>query len=405
MKILIINQPINNRGDESAHKALVRTINKRFPEYKISVYFSGINPNSVGQMEVKHSNNKYINNCFFRKGRFLVKNIGLRFNLCKLASLHPNHRLFVKELKKSDLIINAPGGPTIGSYYNINDIYYFKLAADYQKKIVYYSRSIGPFEPKTPKQKLLLKIGIELLSNVSFLSLRDKQSIELGNKLKLKFTSSIDTAFLEQPNVGLPPEVSTQIHGKKYIVFVPNTINWAPTLRDIPDDLIFDYFSKSLNLIASIYKEHKIILLPQLFNIASNAEISFFNKLKEKESNPNIIVLDEIYSSDIQQSIISKSEFVVGARYHSIVFAINQNVPFVALSYEHKIEGMLEELDIAEHCIDLRHHLLSNVDSDDFVHLLERKIKIASKPSKASQKAKVIALTCFNEMVKTVFLG
>lgn len=198
MNILIINQPISNRGDESAHKALVRTINKRFPEYKVTVIFSGINPDSVNQMMVEYTSNTYINNFSFKKGRILAKRIGLQFNLSKLSSLHPNHRRFIKELRKTDLIINAPGGPTIGSYYNINDTYWLKLASDYKKKIAYYSRSIGPFEPKTPKQKLLLEIGIKLLSNFSFLSLRDKQSIDLGKKFGFKFTHSIDTAFLEQ---------------------------------------------------------------------------------------------------------------------------------------------------------------------------------------------------------------
>ena len=404
MNILIINQPVNNRGDESAHKALVRTINKKFPKYKVTVYFSGINPDSVDQMEVKHGNNTYINNFSFRKGRAITKRVGLQFNLIKLSSLHPNHRPFIKELKKNDLIISAPGGPAIGPYYNMNDIYWLKLASVYNKEIAYYSRSIGPFEAKTPKQKLLLKVGTQLLSNFSFLSLRDKQSIALGNKLGFKFTSSIDTAFLEQPKVNLPLEISNKIMSKRCIVFVPNTINWAPTLREIPDDLIFDYFSKSLNLLSTIYKDHNIILLPQLHNNTSNTEMIFFNKLQEKESNTNIIVLDEIYSSDIQQSIISKSDLVVGARYHSIVFAINQNVPFVALSYEHKIKGMLEELNIAEHCIDLRHHLKSNTDSDEFIQLLESKIKLTCKPSTASIKAKEIALNCFNEMAKTVFI-
>lgn len=402
MKILIINQPINNRGDESAHKALVRAINKSFPEYEISVYFSGIKRDSVKQMEVKNPNNKYINNFSFRRGRILTKWLGLKLNLPRLSALHPNHRPFVKVLKKSDLVISAPGGPAIGAYYNMNDIYWLKLASTYNKKIVYYSRSIGPFEPKTSKQKLLLKIGIALLSNVSFLSLRDKQSINLGKELNLKFTSSIDTAFLEQPKVDLPSEIGAQLSGKRCVVFVPNTINWAPTLSDIPDELVFDYFSKSLHLISSIYKSHKIVLLPQLSNITPSVELSFFQKLKEKGSNKNVIVLDDTYSSDIQQTIISKSDLVVGARYHSIVFAINQNIPFVALSYEHKIQGMLEELEIAEHCIDLPHFLKSNTKTDEFIRLLESKIRIACKPIEASQKAKEIAHSCFNEMARTI---
>lgn len=39
MKILIINQPLNNRGDEAAHKALVRRILQEFKKVQIIVIF------------------------------------------------------------------------------------------------------------------------------------------------------------------------------------------------------------------------------------------------------------------------------------------------------------------------------------------------------------------------------
>ena len=35
----MVNQPLNNRGDESAHKALVRRLAKEYPNYEINVLF------------------------------------------------------------------------------------------------------------------------------------------------------------------------------------------------------------------------------------------------------------------------------------------------------------------------------------------------------------------------------
>lgn len=32
----MVNQPLNNRGDESAHKALVRRLAKEYPNYEIN---------------------------------------------------------------------------------------------------------------------------------------------------------------------------------------------------------------------------------------------------------------------------------------------------------------------------------------------------------------------------------
>ena len=43
MNILIVNQPLNNRGDESAHRALVRSIIKYIPNVNVRVLFMGAN--------------------------------------------------------------------------------------------------------------------------------------------------------------------------------------------------------------------------------------------------------------------------------------------------------------------------------------------------------------------------
>lgn len=74
-----------------------------------------------------------------------------------------------------------------------------------------------------------------------------------------------------------------------------------------------------------------------------------------------IVVIDDIYSSDIQQTIIAYSQLVVGARYHSVVFSLNNAVPFIALSYEHKISGLLETLDKVDCMVDIQNFILTKM--------------------------------------------
>ena len=61
MKIVIINQPLNNRGDESAHKALVRSICNSIPDCRIEVLFVQANKDSIKQFNVNLSNVQYLN--------------------------------------------------------------------------------------------------------------------------------------------------------------------------------------------------------------------------------------------------------------------------------------------------------------------------------------------------------
>ena len=42
MKILLLNQPVYNRGDEAAHRSLIRTINNSIPNALITIVLENI---------------------------------------------------------------------------------------------------------------------------------------------------------------------------------------------------------------------------------------------------------------------------------------------------------------------------------------------------------------------------
>ena len=61
MNILIINQPLNNRGDESASKALMRNLSHDFPNDTFELVFIGQDQSSIDAFDVKLPNVKYVN--------------------------------------------------------------------------------------------------------------------------------------------------------------------------------------------------------------------------------------------------------------------------------------------------------------------------------------------------------
>ena len=80
----------------------------------------------------------------------------------------------------------------------------------------------------------------------------------------------------------------------------------------------------------------------------------------------------------MQQFIIKDADFVVGARYHSIVFAIKCRTPFFALSYEHKIVGMLELLQLSDFCTD--------ISRPEFIKHLQHQREVKNKILKTFQE-------------------
>ena len=181
------------------------------------------------------------------------------------------------------------------------------------------------------------------MRQVDFLSLRDKKSCDYADNLNVSYIASIDTAFLESPDSPLSEELQALLP-EHYAVLVPNQLyTWHVRYKGTTDATQIDRFYEQL-IDRFVQNGIRVVLLPQLFGNTNGSDEVYFNTLKK--DNESVIVVPAKYDSDVQQKIIQNSSFVVGARYHTIVFAINNAVPFACLSYEHKMENMLETLDL-----------------------------------------------------------
>lgn len=91
---------------------------------------------------------------------------------------------------------------------------------------------------------------------------------------------------------------------------------------------------------------------------------------------------------------------MIGARYHSIVFALNQGVPCVALSYEHKISGLLETLGKTEWCVDFTQTLDNEENQAVCLRQIDALIPQLQSDSQTRTKAKSIATGCMDKLVE-----
>ena len=142
-------------------------------------------------------------------------------------------------------------------------------------------------------------------------------------------------------------------------------------------------------------------MLPQTFCESRYEfdDIRLFRDIAKRKNDNRIFVTANCYSSDIQQAIIKNAKYVIGGRYHSIVFSINQGVPCIALSYEHKISGLLETLNKSEWCIDFSHALDSTEEQEQCLTNIERLIPLMVADKKIQNTAKKIAENCMNAFI------
>ncbi len=403
MNILIVNQPLNNRGDESAHKGLLRALcndglNKNL---NIEVLFVKGNPDSVAQFSVNHKQITYTNLTKVRAEKhtsLLMHTLGFM----GINHLNPLLNGITKRIKKVDLVICAPGGICMGGFQNWAHLFYLSMARYYNKPITYYGRSFGPFPEKTFLNRVFKKRSLELLNYFSFLSIRDQKTEKLAREIGVNYTRTVDSAFLDSPKAKIPESIKTKIDSDEYIVFVPNKLNWHYTYKNIQTECIRTFFTNLIQETQARYPNCKILLLPQIFNSGADNDIHFFRTIAQRLNNEKIIVVEDIYSSDIQQAIIQGAKFLVGARYHSVVFAINNNTPFIALNYEHKISGLLETLDMSNKMVDIIHTFESEASVAASTETYKQLLNDVASQDVSNTKAKQIANECFNKFQQSV---
>lgn len=404
MNILVINQPLRNRGDESAHKALIRKIKLQIPSASVRVLFIKSNsPDSISQFDVHLSDVTYINSEIPLYGLLLRL---YKLHLSLLMFLHP---FFVMNMwthyRWADAVVCAPGGICMGGFQNWGHIFELYVAKLARKPLFYFGRSFGPFPTVTKANRLFKKRSMELLNYFSFISIRDKKTEAIAEELGISYTSTVDSAFLDSTTVELPYELRYFNSMDNYMVFVPNLLLWHFAYKgkfEIED--VLSFYTHMARIVLEQDKSQKIVMLPQTFQYRMKYEndVDLFREIACRINDDRVIVLPDCYSSDIQQKIISRSNYVVGARYHSIVFAINQNIPFVSLSYEHKMSGLLETLQMTETMIDISHTLETSESRNRCLKEFKELISELTHDKSLQDKAKKIAEQAFESFHKVL---
>ena len=404
MKILMINQPLNNRGDESAHKALIRGLLKEYPSAQIGVLWINANEDSVRQFSINDNKIDYIN-IKGVKGISVLSKYAMKNGWFWLLNLHPTTRKVMHVYKQYDWIICAPGGICMGGFQNWNHMLMLQLARLTKIKLVYYGRSFGPFPMETVDNRKFKDLSLQMLNYFSFFSIRDEESEALANELNISYIPTVDTAFLDSPRVELNNATKELLSHSPYVVFVPNLLIWHYHFKNtLTKDIVLDFFKRIYDVVKEKFKEYRVVMLPQTFNYGTyeGDDIHFFNELKRYIGDNTIAVMPDTLSSDEQQTIIAGAACMIGARYHSVVFAINNAVPFVALSYEHKIAGLLKTLGMLDCMVDISTGLESPLGFSQLVSEFVKTVDDIHINTIIQKKAKKIANDCFQELIKTM---
>lgn len=375
MQILIVNQHTCNRGDEAAGRAVIESLLQAFPDSKINVLyrFNGIYPPIAKDTDkVKHYPEiKYKYNKKFLISLYLE--IFFNFILLFLGSknffIGPSGQIY-KKIMEADIVVNAPTGPNIGDIYN-DKLYLLTLIFSVlaRKKTVMYGSSVGPFNNK------ILRFWSKFLFNkMTFVCVRENISLQYLKDLQLtnkNIYSSIDAAIQKNICTDNAEELfnnsGLQLN-KINIGITPLGYQWYPmAIRNEKSQIqIENNIAYIINKITE-NNDTNVYFFPQIFsfsgkNFIEQTDIPIINNIINKVDKPYLCkIIPAEYDSDMQQAMISKLDYFIGMRYHSIIFSIKMLIPVIGIYYEHKAVGFLEKIGLENLAVKIQ-DFLTNPD-------------------------------------------
>ena len=325
MNILIINQHTLNFGDDIAGISLLQNLLEFDDIQKINIIYNTKGKLLLDDDKISHNQDimlKNIGYCNLIK-YFLLRKLGWK----KIKNKPLNKMLDI--INSSDYIFVSPCGANMGIYKDWRFLVKLLIVINEGKTPIFHLNTIGSSKSK------IFDFFAKIVLRKSIIYVREKKSLEYIESLGLNAKFGVDTAFSFKND-------NEFIDKKDKIVFVPTILkSWHPNFKNIEiDDLVFN---KILPIIAefSNSKKLKIELIPHLKNEEEKEYYEIIEK-KLKELDVSVVTRNDIDTVYKYNNAIKESRIVIGMRYHSIVLAVKNLVPFISLSYENKMQEVSE---------------------------------------------------------------
>ncbi len=372
MKIVIAgNYGAGNIGDESILKGLLKCLNKAAPYSDITV-LSG----DPAQTENMH----YVNSCekYPAGFRSLIKSL---FGLLSPAR---------KEIKQSDIFVLGGGGLFGGLRAKANLIWGIQtlVAYYYKKPVIMCGQSVGPI------QNVLLKSFIRFLFNkASFIAVRDQSSKKRLQKIGVK----------------------REIHTVPDLAFFGKSDNEPPRKKK---DTVLVSLSSMANLSLSkmkalanffdwLIQEHKFNIKFISFQLRTDSDEhlheEFLGLVRSKDKTEHL----DNSNLDTIEKLFAKARFLIGMRLHSIITAIKNETPFIALNYAPKVKDLLKKTPFSKYDLEIN-DIEEGVLQDLFTDLLIREEAVKNELrdyNKNMEKRHKEIMDLFKDFIRNTSLG
>lgn len=214
------------------------------------------------------------------------------------------------------------------------------LAHKLGKPVYLYAQSFGPYPTRIQR-----RIAMTGLRCADLILVREGESKTLLTDLGLTDERVIqvpDSAFAFNPNRSLisrPALLSEPCRGPIVGVTVRS---WLPGPEQSAYELAMAQFIDAI----SAQCDFNVVVIPQVTSVEKDDDDRVVGRRIQNliTDGSNIRFLDERFTHHEIGTIYSNLDYLVGTRFHSVIFALSAGVPALAIEYEHKTSGIMKDL-------------------------------------------------------------
>lgn len=384
MKLLILgNHTCGNRGDSAILRGLLDAINTLSPEAEVDVMSRYpvssswlLNRPVMGDplyLQMKAHNNApgmvgRVKKVLRRRyqHQVLLSRVTDSGKLRNIA-IAQGFTDFVRLLSDYDAIIQV-GGSFFVDLYGVTQFEHALCTFMAKKPIYMVGHSVGPFQASAFNQMANYVFG-----HCDALFLRESVSLDLMKRSDIdtsKVEKGVDTAWLvDHHNDSFDASYAVQ----HWLNVAQQQKTVAITLRELAP------FDKRLGTTQEAYEKafagvvNRIIASGwQVMALSTCTGIDSYNKddrmvalnLRDHIQDPSRyhVVMDELNDLEMGK-LLGACDLTVGTRLHSAIISMNFGTPAIAINYEHKSAGIMQQLGMPEMAVDIRHLLNGDLEA------------------------------------------
>lgn len=348
----------DNKGDVALLSVLLSDIRKVYPKARLTILTLDSVPvnHKFEGVPVKKSFMFYALNKFRSRPMILINSLYVMsstawwaFNKRTFGTNLPlpkKLRSVCKIYDESDLILPVGGGylrsqkKGLGSLLNVSQLLHpYFIAKLLSKPTILYTQSIGPFASKP--EKWLVKRVLNACVNAAII--REEVSMGLLKQIgvTIPLHRSVDSGFAFNPRTNY--DLRKKIGAKQgQLIFGMTARQWLSSEKQAKYE---SSLTKTIDYIIAKY-DAKVVLIPQVTaEFHNDDDRVVHSRIASMVKQPgNAIALNDKLSHSEIKAAYDSLDYLIGTRFHSVIFALTSRVPALAIEYEHKTGGIMNDL-------------------------------------------------------------